>query len=135
MYNHLRRITDVPFNADYHLFRAGIKPVWEDSNNKAGGKLTVRVRKQGLAPIRYWESLVLGLVGEELDPGLGEICGVIASVRANEVVLSIWNKEADNAEVVAELRERMKATLSLPGFVKMDYKRHINPQSSYKSHS
>ena len=97
--------------------------------------MTVRVKRQGLAAVRYWESLILGLVGEELDPGIGEVCGVIASVRANEVVLSIWNKEADNSEVVAELRERMKSVLQLPGFVKMDYKRHINPQSSYKSHS
>lgn len=125
MYNHLNRIVDVPFSADYHLFRQGIKPVWEDEKNKGGGKLGIRIKRQPVV-VRYWESMVLGLIGEELDPGLGEICGVIASVRSSEVVLSIWNRNADDPEVIAEIRERMKQILGLPGFVKIDYKKHMN---------
>lgn len=41
---------------DYHLFKSGIKPMWEDSANRRGGKWMVRLRK-GIAS-RYWEDLV-----------------------------------------------------------------------------
>ncbi len=41
---------------DYHLFRAGVEPMWEDPANKFGGKLVIRLRK-GIAS-RFWENAV-----------------------------------------------------------------------------
>lgn len=54
---HLRRPSseERPTNCDYHVFREGIRPMWEDSENQAGGKWIVRLKK-GLAA-RYWEDL------------------------------------------------------------------------------
>lgn len=28
-YSHLNRATDLPVQSDYHMFRRGIKPMWE----------------------------------------------------------------------------------------------------------
>lgn len=56
LYSHLRRPNELPNVSDYHLFKEGIRPVWEDDSNKEGGKWIVRLKK-GLAS-RYWESLV-----------------------------------------------------------------------------
>ena len=75
-YNFLVRPNDLPTTTDYHFFREGIKPTWEDSNNAKGGKWIVRLRK-GLAS-RYWEESILALIGGQF-PGVqdGEICGVV----------------------------------------------------------
>ena len=50
------RANDLPHTSDYHLFKKGIKPMWEDDANRWGGKWIVRLKK-GLAS-RYWEDLV-----------------------------------------------------------------------------
>ena len=57
LYVHLRRpVDDRPTVCDYHVFREGIKPMWEDESNVNGGKWIVRLKK-GVAA-RYWEDLV-----------------------------------------------------------------------------
>lgn len=56
MYSHLKRPHELPNVSDYHLFKQGVRPVWEDSININGGKWIVRLKK-GLAS-RYWENLV-----------------------------------------------------------------------------
>jgi translation initiation factor 4E len=47
---------DLPNTSDYHIFKDGIKPMWEDDANRWGGKWLVRLKK-GLAT-KYWEDLV-----------------------------------------------------------------------------
>ena len=57
LYVHLRRPVDErPTVCDYHVFREGIRPMWEDEANVNGGKWIVRLKK-GLAA-RYWEDVV-----------------------------------------------------------------------------
>jgi hypothetical protein len=82
-YDFLKRPNDLPTTTDYHFFRAGIKPVWEDIANAKGGKWIVRLPK-GLAS-RYWEETMLALIGGQFT-GVpdGEICGAVLSIRYNE---------------------------------------------------
>ena len=54
-HSHITRADALP-NLDLHMFKEGIKPMWEDAANKIGGKAMVRVHKS-LAP-RFWESVV-----------------------------------------------------------------------------
>ncbi len=58
--------------------------------------------KKGIAS-RYWEDVVLAIIGEQFDVG-PEICGAVISVRNNEDIISIWNKTADNTEAVNKIR-------------------------------
>ena len=88
VYRHLKRASDLPAVSDYHLFRHGIRPIWEDDVNKQGGKWVVRVRK-GVAD-RYWEDLLLAMVGCQFD--LEDVCGIVLSVRNGEDIISIWAK-------------------------------------------
>jgi translation initiation factor 4E len=83
------------------LFKDGITPTWEDPQNKQGGKWTIRLKK-GIAS-RYWEDVILAIIGEQFDVG-PEICGAVLSVRNNEDIISIWNKTADNLEAVNKIR-------------------------------
>lgn len=58
--------------------------------------------KKGIAS-RYWEDIILAIIGEQFDVG-SEVCGAVLSVRNNEDIVSIWNKTADNLEAVNKIR-------------------------------
>jgi translation initiation factor 4E len=101
IYDHLKRPSQFKVTTEYHLFKEGITPTWEDPQNKLGGKWMIRLKK-GIAS-RYWEDVVLAIIGEQFDVG-PEICGAVISVRNNEDIISIWNKTADNTEAVNKIR-------------------------------
>lgn len=90
IYTHLKRPSSLPTVSDYHIFKDGIRPVWEDEANKRGGKWIIRLKK-GVAD-RYWEDLLLAIVGDQFLEAGEEVCGAVLSVRSGEDVLSVWTK-------------------------------------------
>ena len=135
VYNHLQRPNNLPTTTDYHFFRDGIKPTWEDPSNAKGGKWIVRLRK-GLAS-RYWEEIVLALIGCQFTgiPNT-EVCGAVVSIRYSEDIVSVWNKTANDREVTERLRDCIKKILQLPSFVHMEYKPHsqsLEDKSSFRN--
>lgn len=135
IYDHIVRPNDHKTTIDYHMFKNGIKPTWEDPSNESGGKWMVRLKK-GLASL-YWEELVLAIVGEQFDVG-NEICGAVVSVRGAEDIISVWNKSADKTEATERIRDKMRAILKLPNFIPMEYKKHhdsLSDKSSFRNTS
>jgi translation initiation factor 4E len=118
VYDYLMRPNDLPTTTDYHFFREGIKPTWEDSSNAKGGKWIVRLKK-GLAS-RYWEEVILALIGGQFT-GIpdGEVCGAVISIRFSEDIVSIWNRTATDRDVTDRLRDAIKRILQLPSHVHM----------------
>ncbi|CAD0020950.1 unnamed protein product [Aureobasidium pullulans] len=90
VYSHLKHPSGLPTVSDYHFFRDGIRPVWEDEENKKGGKWILRLKK-GVAD-RYWEDLLMAMIGDQFAEAGEEVCGAVVSVRSGEDVFSIWTK-------------------------------------------
>lgn len=90
IYKHLKRPSSLPLVSDYHLFKKGIRPVWEDEENRSGGKWVVRLKK-GVAD-RYWEDLMFAVIGDQFSEASDEVCGVVLSMRNGEDILSIWTR-------------------------------------------
>jgi translation initiation factor 4E len=90
IYSHLKRPSLLPTVSDYHIFRKGIRPVWEDEANKKGGKWIIRLKK-GVAD-RYWEDLLFAMIGDQFAEAGDEVCGAVLSVRSGEDVLSVWTR-------------------------------------------
>ncbi|KAI6205286.1 hypothetical protein M3Y94_00775100 [Aphelenchoides besseyi] len=131
-YRFIKRPSDINEKVDFHMFKKGIKPVWEDEANKKGGKWILRLKK-GLSS-RYWENLLLAMIGEQFLVG-EEICGAVCSVRNQEDILSLWNRTANNAGVTNRIRDTLRRILNLPGNAILEYKRHddcLKDQSSYR---
>ena len=101
IYSHIVRAEKIQGSVDIMLFRDGIRPMWEDESNRAGGKWTLRLRKHGASLL--WEELVLAMIGEQFDVGT-EVCGAVLSVRYHDDTLSVWHRTADNEAAVARLR-------------------------------
>ena len=45
IFQHLRKPDSCRPGIEFQLFRFGVKPIWEDENNKNGGKATIKLRK------------------------------------------------------------------------------------------
>jgi translation initiation factor 4E len=88
VFSHLKRPSSLPSVSDYHVFKEGIRPVWEDDENKRGGKWIMRLKK-GVAD-RYWEDLLMALVGDSFLEAGEEVCGFV--LRSGEDVFSMWTK-------------------------------------------
>lgn len=90
VFAHLKRPSTLPVVSDYHLFKKDIRPIWEDEVNRKGGKWVVRLKK-GVAD-RYWEDLLLALIGDQFGDAGEEVCGAVLSMRNGEDILSIWTR-------------------------------------------
>jgi translation initiation factor 4E len=120
VYSHLRRPSDLPTVSDYHFFKEGIRPVWEDEENRRGGKWTMRVKK-GVAD-RYWEGLLLAMVGDQFVEASDEVCGAVVSVRSGEDVFSLWTRNDGGRNV--KIRETVKRELHLPADTLLLWRSH-----------
>jgi len=133
LYSHMTRPQDLQGHADIHMFKAGIRPLWEDDANKNGGKWIVRLKK-GLAT-RCWENLILAILGEQFMVG-EEICGAVVSVRFQEDLISIWNKSCSNQAVKSRIKDTLKRILNLPPSTILEYKSHndsLKDNSSFRN--
>jgi translation initiation factor 4E len=120
VYVHLKHPSALPAVSDYHFFKEGIRPVWEDEENKRGGKWIMRLKK-GIAD-RYWENLLLALIGDQFAEAGEEVCGAVVSVRSGEDVFSIWTKNDGGRNV--KIRETLKRVLDLPADTVLQWKSH-----------
>ena len=129
----MNRPHDLNGHADIHLFKDGIRPLWEDDANKNGGKWIVRLRK-GLAT-RCWENLILAILGEQFMVG-DEICGAVVSVRFQEDLISVWNRTCSNQAVTSRIKDTLKRILNLPPTTILEYKSHndsLKDNSSFRN--
>lgn len=134
-YSRIIQPNELTGRCDIHLFKFGIRPMWEDDANKAGGKWQVRLKK-GVAT-RCWENLILAMVGEQFACG-DEICGAVVSVRYHtEDIVGVWNKTATNLAIITQIRDIMKRVLNLPTSSIMEYKEHYESikDASNRQHS
>lgn len=120
VFTHLRRPSALPTVSDYHFFKEGIRPVWEDEENKRGGKWIMRLKK-GVAD-RYWEDLLLAMIGDQFAEASEEVCGAVVSVRSGEDVFSIWTKNDGGRNV--KIRDTIKRVLALPADTNLQWRSH-----------
>eukprot|EP00071_Canis_lupus_P038249 XP_022271806.1 eukaryotic translation initiation factor 4E type 2-like isoform X2 [Canis lupus familiaris] len=122
-YSHMVHPWDLSGHSDLHLFKEGIKPLWEDDANKNGGKWIIQLWK-GLASC-CWENLLLAILGEQFMVG-EEICGAVVSVCFQEGIISIWNRTASDQATTARIQDMLQRVLNLPPNTMMEYKTHTN---------
>ncbi|KAF8388274.1 hypothetical protein HHK36_026940 [Tetracentron sinense] len=97
LYDQIFRPSKLTANADFHLFKTGIEPKWEDPECANGGKWSVTSSRKANLDTMWLETL-MALIGEKFDES-DEICGVVASVRQRQDKLSLWTKTAPNESV------------------------------------
>jgi translation initiation factor 4E len=85
-------------NSNYHLFKEGIEPMWEDPQNKDGGKFVLSMPKSYRSEGRTdecWLYTVLAVIGETMDESGEEVCGCVVSIRKSQDRIALWLKSSD----------------------------------------
>ena len=85
VFQHMKKPNQCPVGTEYHLFKKGIVPMWEDDMNKEGGKLTV------LLTLNYsnliWEEVAFNF-SKGFLPYYSYINGILISSRQKFIILS-----------------------------------------------
>ncbi|KAK5449854.1 hypothetical protein LTS15_008426 [Exophiala xenobiotica] len=68
-------------NDSIHIFRSGVKPLWEDAENQQGGRWLIRVRPDNGRAVRVWEEICLLCCGGELQAAVAQGMHTNASFR------------------------------------------------------
>ena len=122
MYAHLKRPDQVKSVSNYHLFKKGVRPVWEDEANVHGGKWTIRLRK-GVCT-RYWEDLLLAIIGDAFYEVNEDFCGLVLSVRSHEDILSVWTRNDSHGSKNLYIKKLIRTILHFPADTIVEYYSH-----------
>ncbi|RAL54537.1 unnamed protein product [Cuscuta campestris] len=125
LYEQIFKPSEVTVNADFHLFKAGIEPKWEDPECANGGKWTIGINQKTHLDTMWLETL-MALIGEKFDEA-EEICGVVASVRPRQDRLALWTKNAANEAVQMSIGRKWKELLNVTD--KIAYSFHDDSKS------
>lgn len=137
MFQHIPKPTEVVLGSNYYLFRDGIKPMWEDPINSAGGKWTFSVNSPNSKIDHYWLLCMLGCISHACNnehafinerlriPDFShDICGVVLSIRPKQNRVSIWTREAANEQSCVRIGEFFKSWCELPHDCRGGYQPH-----------
>ncbi|KXN84467.1 Eukaryotic translation initiation factor 4E type 2 [Leucoagaricus sp. SymC.cos] len=112
-FNWLKPPSKLEKNSNYHLFKSGIKPMWEDPANANGGKWVLTMKNNPELLDRCWSWLAMALVGQELEDG-DEICGAVVSLRTKVDRIQLWTRSKDDVEKLNTIGKRMYNTEDRP---------------------
>ncbi|KAF8067700.1 translation initiation factor eIF 4e-like domain-containing protein [Lyophyllum atratum] len=105
-FNWLKPPSKLERNSNYHLFKSGIKPMWEDEANANGGKWVLTMKNNPTLLDRCWSWLAMALVGEELEEG-DEICGAVVSLRSKVDRIQVWTRSKDEVEKLNAIGKKL----------------------------
>ena len=94
VYNNIAPVSDLALKSDYHLFKEGVRPEWEDPQNKHGGKWSYQFKEKRNVNIdELWLHTMLAAIGETLeDEEDGEVMGVVVNVRKAFFRIGVWTR-------------------------------------------
>ena len=140
LFNELPPPSQLVIGSNYHMFKAGIQPEWEDEQNKKGGKWTIAIPRRANDPAaakqadEAWLFTLLALIGEQFGADSDEICGVVIGPRAKETRLALWTRNGDDEAAVKRIGQFFKQNIRHEAMI--SYQLHdesIKKQSSHRN--
>ena len=120
IFQHLRKPDSCKPGIEFMMFKEPIVPMWEDENNKNGGKISIKLRKQFTTII--WEEMIFALIGGILPKEMKEeINGIVVTSRKEFNTLQIWFKTFDE-RINNDLEQCIRGLLVIPDEVTLEIK-------------
>ncbi|KAK3393651.1 translation initiation factor eIF 4e-like domain-containing protein [Podospora didyma] len=153
VYNNIAPVSELALKSDYHLFKEGVRPEWEDIQNKHGGKWSYQFKdKRSVNIDELWLHTMLAAIGETLeDEEDGEVMGVVVNVRKAFFRIGVWTRtigksipgrgDGDVAggkgrtpekgkDILQAIGRRFKAVLKLPANELVEFSGHTDSAHS-----
>lgn len=140
IYNNITPTSDLALKSDYHLFQKGVRPEWEDTQNKHGGKWAFQFKdKKAINIDALWLHVMLAAIGENLeDEEDNEVMGVVVNVRRGFYRIGLWTRTVGKAdqskgrtveqgrEVLNKIGKRFKQALQLKDNEVVEFSGHTD---------
>jgi len=135
-FHHIVKPTEMEVNANCHLFKTGIKPMWEDPTNAGGGKWVAVFRGDRSILDQIWENVVLSMIGETFGVDSNEICGAVCSRRKKGDKIAVWNRSKNDEAAIMQIGHTFKQLLGASGgHMQLTYQWHEDALRSTTSYS
>ena len=132
IFQHLRKPDSCIPGIEYFMFKEQIKPLWEDENNKNGGRFSIKL-KHGYTTI-IWEEMIFALIGGILPKEMkDQINGIVVTSRKEFNTLQIWFKNYDD-KITEDLEQCIRDLLVIPLEVKIE-KRQFNKKDNVNNNN
>ena len=144
--NNISPTSELGLKADYHLFKKGVRPEWEDPQNKHGGKWSYSFKDKRSVPIdELWLHAQLAAIGETLEnDGDNEVMGVVVNVRKGFYRVGLWTRTvgksipgdktnrtpAQGKEILESIGRRFKEVLRLKEADAVEFSGHTDSAHS-----
>ena len=129
IFQHLRKPDSCKPGIEFMMFKEPIKPMWEDENNKNGGKISIKLRKEYTTII--WEEMIFVLIGGILPEEMKEeINGIVVSSRREFNTLQIWFKTFEE-RINNDLEQCIRDLLVIPPEVNLEFKQFNKSKKDY----
>ncbi|CAO3662195.1 unnamed protein product [Rhizopus stolonifer] len=126
-FNNVCKVNHLSSNSNFHLFKEGIRPEWEDPANAEGGKYGIQFpkNKAGDSINDHWMNLLLAVIGEQLIAN-EEVCGAVVSVRKTYYRVALWTNSSKDEEKIEKIRNQLRDIFSLPEEIEVEFVPHVD---------
>eukprot|EP01128_Nolandella_sp_AFSM9_P004515 TRINITY_DN203_c1_g1_i1.p1 TRINITY_DN203_c1_g1~~TRINITY_DN203_c1_g1_i1.p1 ORF type:complete len:301 (+),score=92.02 TRINITY_DN203_c1_g1_i1:131-1033(+) len=124
LWNNVKGANDLNSGSNYHLFKEGIEPKWEDPANARGGKWVLQIKTKKKTQInQFWLWSVLACIGASFDDDT-QIVGVVVSIRKSMDKIALWTNDASDQAAVTRIGRQFKEILGVT--MKLGYQAHAD---------
>ncbi|KAJ3193831.1 hypothetical protein HK101_004000 [Irineochytrium annulatum] len=134
VYNNVIKANELQAGSNFHFFKHGVQPMWEDPFNAKGGKWVAQIQKPKKKELNnMWLNTLLAIIGESFEDS-EEICGAVVSVRRHADRLSLWTKSL-KPEACQRIGNYWKGALDMGGDETIGFQAHSDALQTNSSFS
>lgn len=110
----------------FSLFKAGVKPMWEDSQNRNGGRWLANFhRSQRQSNLdRVWLEVLLCLIGGAFDQHSHLVNGAVVNVRNRGDKVALWMGDVSDSDAVLTAGKVLKSRMDMDRTEQIAFEAH-----------
>jgi len=126
LYNHIELCSRLISGCDYSLFKEGIKPMWEDGQNRSGGRWLINLdKKQRVGCLdNFWLEVMLCLIGRPSTTTASTSNGAVVSVRNKGDKIGMWLGDASQQSSIMTIGKMVKERLGIDARTTLGFEAH-----------
>jgi translation initiation factor 4E len=134
LFNYFPDVRNVKYRVNLSFFKKDVLPVWESSDNCNGGKWYADLSTRRPYIQRIWLNVIMGLVGETIDPQLDEVVGVTLHLRRPGDRIAVWTRTCEK-DTQMQIGRKLRPILECDLLEFKSHQQALQHDSAYKSPS
>jgi len=135
LYNHIEEASKLNPGCDYSLFKKGIKPMWEDKENRKGGRWVINLDKKQRGDSNlssFWQEVMFLLIGEAFGNNSKHVNGAVVNVRYKGDKIGVWLGDCDGSSqaIITEIGKLIKEKLDIKVAILFEYHENNKTKTS-----